>query len=169
MRSISLASALAVAIGFLSLGAASAKTIRECDAEYAANKAAIQGTQKKADFVAACRAGTEVIPGAAPAAPALAPAAPARTGFFGRKKAVAPSAATVPTTAGASAGANQFQAETQARARCPAATVVWVNIKSGVYHFAGSRNYGHTKSGAYMCETDATAAGHRASKDEKHP
>ena len=48
-------------------------------------------------------------------------------------------------------------------------TVVWVNTKSGVYHFAGTKNYGHTKAGAYMCETDATAAGDHASKDEKHP
>ena len=44
-----------------------------------------------------------------------------------------------------------------------------MNTKSGVYHFAGTKNFGATKTGAYMCETDATAAGDRASKTEKHP
>ena len=61
--------------------AANAKPTKDCDAEYAANKAAIKaGGQTKRDFVAACRSGTEVIPtgsAAAPAAPAPAPAAPA--------------------------------------------------------------------------------------------
>ena len=42
-------------------------------------------------------------------------------------------------------------------------------VASGVYHFAGTKNYGTTKAGAYMCENDATAAGDRASKQEKHP
>ena len=47
-------------------GAGTTKTVKECNAKYAANKAAIQGGgQKKADFVAACRTGTEVIPGGA--------------------------------------------------------------------------------------------------------
>jgi hypothetical protein len=57
----------------------------------------------------------------------------------------------------------------QARARCPSDTVVWVNTKSNVYHFAGRRDYGNTKQGAYMCEADAKAAGDRAAKNEKHP
>jgi hypothetical protein len=42
-----------------------------------------------------------------------------------------------------------------------------VNESSKIYHFAGHKNYGHTKVGAYMCERDATAAGNRAAKDEK--
>src|SRR5580700_6380416 len=33
----------------------------------------------------------------------------------------------------------------------------------------GRRDYGNTKQGAYMCETDAKAAGDRAAKNEKHP
>ena len=50
-----------------------AKTVSECNAEYAANKAAIRASkQTKKDFVAACRAGTETIPTAAAPA-ALAP------------------------------------------------------------------------------------------------
>jgi hypothetical protein len=47
--------------------------------------------------------------------------------------------------------------------------VVWANLKSKVYHFSGNKDYGNTKSGAYMCEKDALAQGFRASKVEKHP
>jgi hypothetical protein len=47
--------------------------------------------------------------------------------------------------------------------------VVWVNEHSRIYHFAGTRDYGHTKRGAYMCEADAQAAGNRAAKNESHP
>ena len=66
-------------------------------------------------------------------------------------------------------GAGQFASEQQAKSRCPSDTVVWVNNNSGVYHFSGTHNYGHTKEGAYMCEADAKAAGDRAAKNEKHP
>jgi hypothetical protein len=48
-------------------------------------------------------------------------------------------------------------------------TVVWVNLESKIYHFAGYHAYGNTKSGAYMCERDTTTAGFRAAKNEKHP
>ena len=173
MRRILLGTALAL----LTFSPASAKTIRECVSDYEANKAAIQGVQTKAAFVAACRAGNEAIPGAAAsplvASPAPAPASPAAPatsgGFgFGRKKptlvAPAPSSARA-----APSGANQFSAEAQARGRCPGATVVWVNTGSAIYHFAGTKNYGNTKEGAYMCEPDAKAAGDRASKTEHHP
>ena len=62
-----------------------AKTVSECNAEYAANKAAIRAAkQTKKDFVAACRSGTETIPATAgaPAAPAgyQQPPAPAPPG-----------------------------------------------------------------------------------------
>ena len=66
-------------------------------------------------------------------------------------------------------GNNEFASDQQARAHCPTDTVVWVNTHSGVYHFAGTHNYGHTKVGAYMCEADARAAGDRAAMNEHHP
>ena len=66
-------------------------------------------------------------------------------------------------------GANQFATEAQAKARCPSDTVVWANLKSHIYHFSGSRNYGTTKNGAYMCESDTVAGGFRAPKNEEHP
>ena len=60
------------------------------------------------------------------------------------------------------------RSDAQARARCPSDTVVWVNTKSGVYHFAGTHNYGTTKQGTYMCEADAKAANDRAAENEMH-
>jgi plastocyanin len=65
-------------------------------------------------------------------------------------------------------GAGEFSSEAQAKARCPGDTVVWVNTKgkSHTYHYAGSRWYGTTKQGAYMCEADAGAAGYHASKSK---
>jgi hypothetical protein len=138
-----------------------AKTAAECT-EYPANKAAIRAAkQTKKDFVAACRAGTETIP-----ATAAAPAAP--TAGYQQPPAPAPPPFAPSPHVGAT-GAGQFATDAQARARCPSDTVVWVNTKSNVYHFAGRRDYGNTKQGAYMCEADAKAAGDRAAKNEKHP
>jgi hypothetical protein len=132
---------------------ASAKTAKECSAEYSENKAAIKaGGQKKADFIAACRAGTETVPtAAAPAAPAAAPAA-------AEPAPMAPKAA-APMTA----------SESQAQASCPGDLVVWVNTKSHIYHFKGTRDYGHTKAGTYSCEGAAKSSGSRAAENEKHP
>ena len=63
--------------------------------------------------------------------------------------------------------ANQFSTESDARAHCGSDTVVWVNTKSHVYHFPGSREFGQTKWGAFMCQADADRAGtFRAAKNE---
>ena len=56
-------------------------------------------------------------------------------------------------------GRDQYATEAEAKATCPDDTVVWVNLRSMVYHLGGSRNYGQTKQGAYMCEKDSAAAG----------
>jgi hypothetical protein len=50
----------------------------------------------------------------------------------------------------------------QAEPLCLFDPVVWVDTKSRVYHVAGSRSYGHTRHGAYMCEAEAKSAGNRA-------
>jgi hypothetical protein len=150
-------------------------TTRQCDDEYEANKAAIKASgQTKRAFVAACRTGNATIPQGTAAAPASAPP-PASTGslFPTSQPAPAPAPASpaeppyssLPTPM----GNGEFASDQQARARCPTDTVVWVNTHSGVYHFAGTHNYGHTKEGAYMCEADAKAAGDRAAMNEPHP
>jgi hypothetical protein len=148
-------------------------TTRQCDEEYEANKAAIKTSgQTKRAFVAACRAGNATIPQGNAAVPPPAPApAPASTGSlfpWSQPAAPAPAPATYAPTSAAT-GAGEFASDQQARARCPSDTVVWVNTKSRVYHFAGTSNYGNTKHGAYMCEADAKAAGDRAAMNEHHP
>jgi hypothetical protein len=65
--------------------------------------------------------------------------------------------------------AGQFADEASAKAHCATDTIVWVNLPSKVYHFAGTKSYGTTKRGAYMCEKEAIVGENRASKTEKHP
>jgi hypothetical protein len=143
--------------------AAQQKTAKQCEDEWKTNKAEIQAKkQKKKDFIAECRGqtaeSTTTTPAAAPAAapaPAPAPAAPA------------PKAAA--KTTGTPSAANQYASEGDAKSRCSSDTVVWVNLSSKVYHYTGSKSYGTTKKGAYMCEKDTAADGFRAAKNEKHP
>jgi hypothetical protein len=59
-------------------------------------------------------------------------------------------------------GSRGLLRQTQAEPLCLFGPVVWVNAKSRVYHVAGSRDYGHTRHGAYMCESEAISAGNRA-------
>ena len=160
------------------------KTVKACEEEWRANKAANQAagvTQKS--YVEKCRAGMVAAQPAPTAAPTAAPSAPppSRTTTTpppasrpSQPTATAPSAtptqAPVRTpAAGQPAGANEFASAAQAKARCPTDTVVWVNLDSKIYHYSSNRNYGQTKSGAYMCEKDTAAAGFRAAKNEKRP
>ena len=69
-------------------------------------------------------------------------------------------------TARAPGAANEFKTEAEAKSRCPTGNVVWMNLGSHVYHVPGTKDYGHTKRGAYMCQADADKIG-RAAKDEK--
>lgn len=148
---------------------AQAKTAKECRAEWQANKAANQAKKiTESAYVKEC------IAGGAAAQPAPAPA-PAKSTKTEPKMAPAPAAAPAKssaqpaTPAMAPSGANQYATEAQAKARCGSGTVVWANLKSKIYHFAGHKDYGNTKEGAYMCERDATSEGMRAAKNEKHP
>ncbi|MEE3623013.1 hypothetical protein UCD39_03305 [Nitrospirillum sp. BR 11752] len=52
-------------------------------------------------------------------------------------------------------------ADPAAAAKVCKSPVVWVNPNSGVYHLPGSRYYGTTKDGFYMCQKAAEAAGNR--------
>ena len=152
----------------------SGKTAKACQEEWRASKAGYQaaGVTEKA-YVEKCRAGeavalptppppapTATAPAPAPSAPAAAPSQPAT------RPAARP---TPPVATSAPTGAGQFASEAEAKSRCPADIVVWVNLNSKIYHFAGYKNYGTTEHGAYMCEKQATADGFRASKNEKRP
>lgn len=61
--------------------------------------------------------------------------------------------------------ARHFQTEQEAQHHCPKDTVVWVNTRSGVYHFKGERWYGATKEGCYECRKEADAEGDRATRN----
>ena len=45
--------------------------------------------------------------------------------------------------------------------RCPGDKVVWINTRSGIYHFQGERWFGSTKEGKFLCEHDADKEGDR--------
>jgi outer membrane biosynthesis protein TonB len=190
MRKIAIICSAIIGASFLAVPAvAQQKTAKACQEEWRANKADNQakGITEKA-YVAQCRGGEAAKPApaekkaakpapaekekkaAAPAPAEKKTAAPAPA----EKKTAAPAPAPAPakpapTATTAAAGAYQYSNESQAKLRCMTGTVVWANLNSKIYHFAGNKDYGGTKSGAYMCESDATSQGMRAAKNEKHP
>jgi hypothetical protein len=144
------------------------KTVKACQDEWRANRAAYQTAHvtEKA-YVDKCRAGEAI---ALPTTPAAAPTPAPTTASPAPAPPSTPEVRLPPTRATpAPAGAGQFQTEAQAKSQCPADLVVWVNLPSKIYHFAGHKSYGTTKTGAYMCEKEAAAQGFRASKTEKRP
>ncbi len=101
---------------------------------------------------------------------AFAQTAPAQNPFGSTAQATTPAPSTPAPKkkrAAATAKAGQFTTEAEAKASCPADTVVWVNTGTKVYHYAGNAAYGKTKRGVYMCEKETAAAGYRAAKREK--
>jgi hypothetical protein len=72
-------------------------------------------------------------------------------------------------TAGTATTASQFATEGEAKRHCASDTVVWVNNQSKVFHLAGTKYYGKTKQGAYMCQQDSERSGFSAAKNEKMP
>jgi hypothetical protein len=163
--------AVATMIVLPATGEAQQKTAKACEEEWRANKAAIQSSGKrKKDFVTECRGGTAQA--AAPVAPASPPAAtpspPSAAETAKTEERPAPRTGRRTAALGPK-GANEFANEAEARARCPGDTVVWANTRSKIYHFAGTRTYGKTRAGAYMCEKDTVSAGIRSAKNEKRP
>jgi hypothetical protein len=162
---------------------ATQKTAKECVAEWRGDKAGMQarGITQKA-YVAQCRTGgamptagtpeprptagptpapSQATPPETQAAPAPAPRRPPPTAAPVQEPSAPRSTATLE--------AGQFADEASAKVSCPTDTVVWVNLPSKIYHFAGTKNYGTTNRGVYMCEKQAIAGENRASKTETHP
>jgi hypothetical protein len=48
---------------------------------------------------------------------------------------------------------------------CPGDQIVWVNQRSGVYHFQGQNWFAHTRHGQLMCRRDADRAGYRPTRN----
>lgn len=65
----------------------------------------------------------------------------------------------MPSRSAAAPATAEYSTEAEAKAHCASDLVVWANTKSKVYHFAGARNYGKTKQGAYMCQKESDSAG----------
>jgi hypothetical protein len=152
------------------------KTAKACRDEWQANKAAYQAAKiTERSYVDKCRVGEPVAlpntPAAAPAPapPAAAPSTAAKQAARAPAPTPTPAAKPSQPTATPPQAADQFQTEAQAKSHCPADLVVWTNLTSKIYHFAGHKSYGTTKSGAYMCEKEAMTQGFRASKTEKRP
>ncbi len=82
-----------------------------------------------------------------------------------------PEAATVPAKpaarpAGELSKSDEFSTTTAAAEHCPGGAVVWSSLnKSHSFHTNGSRYFGKTKHGAYVCEGDALAAGFHPAKN----
>ena len=153
--------------------------MRACATQWKDAKAAgTTGGESWPQFLAQCRASRTAAAspsgGFAPApTPAPAPSSASQSGslFPWWKQSSAPA-----SNAGSPSAlrAGQYTTELAARARCPTDTVVWVNTPTGVYHYSGTRYYGRTRRGAYMCEADARASGYRAARGrereaESHP
>jgi hypothetical protein len=86
----------------------------------------------------------------APAAGATAPTAPP------------PAKSSSPSAAKATESAKSSPTQAQVP---PEKGMVWVNTKSGVFHYEGDRWYGKTKEGKFMTEADAVKGGYHASKE----
>ena len=48
---------------------------------------------------------------------------------------------------------------------CQGDKVVWVNTRSGVYHYRGERYFGSTRQGKFVCEENALREGDRPTRN----
>ena len=134
--------------------------------------AAGTSTQTKAQTKAQAKAAKAQAKAAAAAKTAPAkPAAPAaKTTMAPAKATTAPPAAMTAMSAKAPAA----PAKTAAAKAAPPSTsdvasakskgMVWVNLNTKVYHSSSDKEYGTTKNGKFMNESDAKAAGYKLAK-----
>jgi hypothetical protein len=67
-------------------------------------------------------------------------------------------------TAALAAGVTGYRTEAEAKAACGDDTVVWGSRDSRVFHLAGSRFYGKTQHGSYLCRSQAELGGYRTAR-----
>lgn len=65
----------------------------------------------------------------------------------------------LPAVAGAAGQPTLYPSESAAKQACPNDIVVWLNTKTGFYHYKGQPWYGTTTVGAYVCKAEADGAG----------
>jgi hypothetical protein len=83
-----------------------------------------------------------------------------------KSKSAAPVVTATPTQSATSTAATVNTPKTNTTSAPAADGQVWVNTKTGVYHRAGTRWYGKTKSGKYMSEQNAIKEGDRPAKNQ---
>ena len=100
---------------------------------------------------------------AAPAG-AMSPNAPG--GAMSPMSSMAPAAPVAPAAKAMAGKLASFKTLGAATAHCPGDAVVWSTLsKSKSFHLAGSKYYGKTKHGAFVCKSEALAAGFHAAKN----
>jgi hypothetical protein len=63
----------------------------------------------------------------------------------------------------------EFDSEAAAQKHCPKDIVVWSNIKGGgIFHVKGSKLYGKTRDGGFLCRREAEGTGwHEYDRDDR--
>jgi hypothetical protein len=115
--------------------------MRACNAEAGQN--ALKGPERRS-FMRQCLSHKAATGPAGASAESAAPALPAG----------APPAAAVAS----------YRTEAAAKAACGDDMVVWGGSDSRVFHSSGSRFYGATQRGAYLCRMQAELGGYRAAR-----
>ena len=82
-----------------------------------------------------------------------------------KPKSVAAAPAATPTQSATPTAATASTPKVKTNTAPAANGQVWVNTKTGVYHYPGTRWYGNTKNGKYMSEQDAIKEGDRPAKN----
>jgi hypothetical protein len=73
---------------------------------------------------------------------------------------VVAAALVLPAIAAQAKEVKEFDLEAAAQKHCPKDAVVWSNVKGGgIFHVKGSKLYGKTTDGGYLCRKEAEAAG----------
>jgi hypothetical protein len=77
----------------------------------------------------------------------------------------APRKLTVALLPSPSVGLQLFSTEAELQTHCPQDQVVWLNTDSGISQEKGTRWYGNTKHGAYVCRNAADLAGDKDTRN----
>jgi hypothetical protein len=106
-------------------------------------------------------------PSTTPASP-TAPAAPTTPASPTQATATPPAASATKakrtTATSAALATDQYATEGAAKTACAGDPVVWANLSGKVYHMSGTKYYGKTRRGAYMCQKAANGDGYHESK-----